>query len=118
MIDLLKYRKERKLNQKKISDLTGLDQSVISKYENKKHVTDYITSVLVEQIPELENYEIPDPDYSSGGEHHAMVAANNQQLMETLKEIVKSNYKLIENNAKLVETNALLSSFLVELRKS
>ena len=55
MIDLKAFRRKNKLKQTDISEVTGIDQSRISKYE-KGFITDYVTDKLLEHYPELEDY--------------------------------------------------------------
>lgn len=113
MIDLQRYRREKKLDQKDISRLTGLDQSIISKYENGRHVTQHVTDVLLSKIPALESYMIqenvvaePQGEYKSKG--------YLDKLIENNHELIKNIEKLIDNNCRLVEVNEQLSKKILE----
>jgi len=115
MIDLLKFRKDKKYDQKHISAVTGLDQAVISKYENKKLVTNHITETLLSFFPELESYMITQSGIAA--EEIAEYASENKtinKMIDSIYEIIQSNQKLIDNNTQLIDINADLSNFLIQ----
>ncbi len=74
MIDLKRFRKDKKLKQKDISRTTGLDQSVISKYESGKQPTAHVESVLLNNYPELESYMIQGKKYKEASEETSIAA--------------------------------------------
>jgi transcriptional regulator with XRE-family HTH domain len=107
MIDLQRYRKENKIDQKEISKLTGLDQAIISKYENKKHVTRHVTEVLLEKIPELESYMISDSYMVS--EPQAEYGLNKEEILQqAILNLTESNKILAESNKLMAKTQAEL----------
>lgn len=114
MIDLQKYRKENKLDQRHIAELTGLDQAIISKYENKKYVTQYVTDTLLEHIPALESYMTDESNMASEPKSEYITGhGSGDKMIDSIFEIIQSNQKLIDNNSKLIEINAELSHFLI-----
>lgn len=117
MIDLQRYRKDKKLDQKHISALTGLDQALISKYENGKHVTQHVTNTLLKAIPELESYMIEEKTYVSEPIEEYNKADTTTLLIKSIQDVIKNNEKLIDNNTVLVETNAMLSKYLMKLKE-
>lgn len=114
-----KYRKDKKLDQRHIAELTGLDQAIISKYENKKYVTQYVTDTLLYHIPELESYMINESDQISDHRvDYTKDRSKDQKLIESIFEMIRNNEKLIDNNSKLVEINASLSNFILNKLKN
>lgn len=117
MIDLQRYRKDKKLDQKHISVLTGLDQALISKYENGKHVTQHVTDTLLKAIPELESYMIQEKLVVNEPLEQYVRSDNTTLLIKSIQDVIKNNEKLIDNNTLLVETNAMLSKYLIKLKE-
>lgn len=117
MFDLQRYRKDKKLDQKHISILTGLDQAIISKYENGKHVTQHVTETLLKAIPELESYMIQEKTIVKELIEEYIRSDNTSLLIKSIQDVIKNNEKLINNNTLLVETNAMLSNYLIKLKE-
>lgn len=58
MIDLKRFRKEKKLKQFDLAEQLNIDQSRISKYETGKEVTEFMTALILDKFPESESYLI------------------------------------------------------------
>lgn len=105
MIDLKTYRKNKRLDQKSLADLSGLDQSIISKYENGISVSHYTTDRLLLAIPELNDY-IKDDNISMAAEPEApyhVINSTNSALMRIIEDQSHTIRELTRINAILVE---------------
>lgn len=112
MIDLHRFRKEKNYDQKYIAAVTGLDQAVISKYENKKQVTSHVTDKLLQHFPELESYMIQDDLMRNGLEdiNTTEISDENKKsiLMKSLLNLTESNKILAESVHKAIALNEKL----------
>ena len=115
MIDLQRFRKIKKIHQSDISEMTGLNQAVVSRYESKKHVTPFITAVLLEKIPELESYMIEDDSHvNEESPVYSVQDYDRNNLLETLKNLSESNKVLAESIAQAIEIQQSLINKLHE----
>jgi transcriptional regulator with XRE-family HTH domain len=120
MIDLQRYRKVKKLDQKHISVISGLDQAIISKYENKKMVTEHITNMLLKAIPELDSYMINEND-SIASEPQEKYETPSIRIIETItnsnQNLSASNRILVDTNRHLTDTNSRLQDQLIKINE-
>jgi transcriptional regulator with XRE-family HTH domain len=103
MIDLQRFRKIKKLSQAEISELTGLDQAVISKYENKKHVSDYIIALFLDKIPELESYMIHENVVKDDDSIYEINDTDKKNLISAINNLSYSNKLLAESIAEALD---------------
>jgi transcriptional regulator with XRE-family HTH domain len=89
MFDLQQYRKIKKLTQKQIQDVTGLDQSVISKYESGKLTSVHVSNILIKHYPDLIDYTIEE-----------------SETIDYLQKVIDQQSVLIENLTIIVKTNS------------
>lgn len=109
MIDLKKYRKNKRIDQKSLSDITGVDQSIISKYENGISVSYATTERLLKAIPELNDYlieesiaeEPPAAEYGVRDVTHSTMMKIIEDQAVTIKDLTRTNTLLTERLMKL-----------------
>lgn len=109
MIDLKKYRKDKKLDQKSIQDKTGLNQSIISKYENGISVSEYTTDILLSAFEDINDYVIEDSilsesnpyDYKVKDVTHSALLKIIEDQSVTIKDLTRTNTLLTERLMKL-----------------
>ena len=124
MIDLQRFRKDKKYDQKYISSITGLDQAIISKYENKKMVTEHITNTLLSYFPELESYMIDDMNQDNIASEpiepyqtREKKLEGDQQYLAIIAQLVASNEILARSVEKMAENITLISQIKVQKMK-
>jgi transcriptional regulator with XRE-family HTH domain len=101
MFDLQRYRLDNKLKQSDVVRLTGLNQAIVSKYENNIGVTDYLTSVLADKLEGIDAYKI-----------------HRTEKFDPMRELLMQQRDLVASITTLTESNKLLISILSNPKKS
>jgi transcriptional regulator with XRE-family HTH domain len=108
MVDLQRYRRYKKLHQSDISEITGIEQPIISKYENKKYVSEFITEILLDKIPELKDYIIDDGIVKEDNPEYGRLDDHKLNLIITIKNLSESNKILAESISQAIELQKTL----------
>ena len=98
LVDIKRYRLDKRILQREIAEALGSDQTRISKYESGRQRSVKLSDAMLRVYPDSEAYMIPE-DYEAGSDH---LELSNSTPSSTLKSLVMKK-KMFASKIKAIE---------------